>query len=249
MSELITIHNVRGYVDHDGTAQLNLEDISRGLGFTQEKDGKEYVRWETVYRYLEEFGYKYPLDSSQLVGKANFIPENIFYRLAMKAKNETAEKFQVLVADEILPSIRKTGQYTAKPVTALEALAQTVKVLQEQESRIQQLEGTTQTIKDTIITQPDNWREDINKMFNRIVDSIGGQKFRELRAESYKLLEERARVDLQRRLVNLRGRLFEQGANKTTIEKANKLDIIEQDPKLREIYSIIIKEYTIKYVA
>ena len=40
-----------------------------------------------------------------------FIPENIFYRLAMKAKNETAERFQALVADEILPSIRKRGMY------------------------------------------------------------------------------------------------------------------------------------------
>ena len=29
----------------------------------------------------------------------------------MKAKNETAEKFQALVADEIIPSIRKTGGY------------------------------------------------------------------------------------------------------------------------------------------
>lgn len=31
----------------------------------------------------------------------------------MKAKNETAEKFQALVADEIIPSIRKTGGYIA----------------------------------------------------------------------------------------------------------------------------------------
>ena len=30
----------------------------------------------------------------------------------MKAKNETAEKFQALVADEILPAIRKTGYYS-----------------------------------------------------------------------------------------------------------------------------------------
>lgn len=29
----------------------------------------------------------------------------------MKAKNETAERFQALVADEIIPSIRKHGAY------------------------------------------------------------------------------------------------------------------------------------------
>jgi len=56
MSNLITIQNIRGYLDYDGTAYLNLEDVARGLGFTQIKDGKEYVRRETVYRYLQEEG-------------------------------------------------------------------------------------------------------------------------------------------------------------------------------------------------
>ena len=75
------------------------------MKFTQEKNGVEYIRFETVNRYLQEFGF------SQQVGKDDFIPENIFYRLAMKAKNEIAEKFQAKVADEILPAIRKHGAY------------------------------------------------------------------------------------------------------------------------------------------
>lgn len=49
-------------------------------------------------------------------GHDGFIPENIFYRLAMKAKNEVAESFQAKVADEIIPSIRKHGMY-ATPQT------------------------------------------------------------------------------------------------------------------------------------
>ena len=105
MSNVITIQNVRGY-EKDGTVYLNLEDTARGLGFTQEKNGVEYIRFETVNRYLQEFGF------SQQVGKDDFIPENIFYRLAMKAKNEVAEKFQAIVADEILPTIRRTGSYS-----------------------------------------------------------------------------------------------------------------------------------------
>ena len=40
-----------------------------------------------------------------------FIPENIFYKLCMKANNETARKFQDIVGDEILPAIRKNGGY------------------------------------------------------------------------------------------------------------------------------------------
>ena len=102
-NEIITIKNVRGYIDEKGTAWLNLEDVARGLGFTQIKNKKEYIRWETVISYCNEF--------SQQVGKESFIPENVFYKLCMKANNEVARKFQDRVCDEILPSIRKYGMY------------------------------------------------------------------------------------------------------------------------------------------
>lgn len=106
MTDQVIEHiGVRGYLDDKGTAQLNVEDVARGLGFTQKKNETVYVRWETVSGYLKEFGF------SQQVGKDDFIPENIFYRLAMKAKNDTGEIFQAKVADEILPAIRKHGGY------------------------------------------------------------------------------------------------------------------------------------------
>ena len=107
MSNLITISNVRGFIDKEGTAQLNLEDVSKGLGFTQVKNEKDYVRWERVNEYLKEYGFP-------TSGENDFIPENIFYLLAMKASNQTAVAFQMKVANEILPSIRKTGSYSTK---------------------------------------------------------------------------------------------------------------------------------------
>lgn len=112
--KLIEINGVRGYIDDNGTAQLNLEDVSRGLGFTQTAaSGNEVVRWERVNKYLAELKF---IPTS---GYDQYIPENIFYRLAMKAKNETAEIFQSKVADEILPTIRKTGSYSIQPQLAL----------------------------------------------------------------------------------------------------------------------------------
>jgi len=100
---LMTIENVRGYIDANGTAHLNLEDVARGLGFTETKGN--YIRWQRVEGYLQEIGF------STSGERLEYIPENIFYRLAMKAKNEIAEKFQAKVADEILPAIRKHGGY------------------------------------------------------------------------------------------------------------------------------------------
>lgn len=111
--EVISISGVDCY-EKDGIAYLKLENVARGLGFikTEMKQGTKYVtiRWERVFRFLEELGFDHKWV------KDNFIPENIFYRLAMKAKNETAEKFQAKVADEIIPSIRKHGIYATDNV-------------------------------------------------------------------------------------------------------------------------------------
>lgn len=60
-----------------------------------------FWRWELIF----VIGFPNKL------GKNDYIPENIFYRLAMKAKNEAAEQFQAKVADEVIPSIRKHGAY------------------------------------------------------------------------------------------------------------------------------------------
>lgn len=104
--QILTIDGVSCY-EEDGTAYLKLENVARGLGFTQMKSGTEYVRWDRIEGYLCEMGFPHKW------GKGDYIPENIFYRLAMKAKNEVAEKFQAKVADEIIPSIRKHGAYIA----------------------------------------------------------------------------------------------------------------------------------------
>lgn len=106
-NEIMTINGVSCY-EKDGIAYLNLEAVARGLGFTKKANsGNEVVNWTRVRGYLSDLGVV------QKCTTGDFIPENIFYRLAMKAKNETAEKFQALVADKIIPSIRKTGGYIA----------------------------------------------------------------------------------------------------------------------------------------
>ena len=102
---------VRGY-EEDGVAYLHIEDAARGLGFTEQKDGVEYVRWRTVDSHLSSLAFATCCESGN--PHDYYIPENIFYRLCMKAKNEVAEKFQAKVADEIIPSIRKTGSYSIR---------------------------------------------------------------------------------------------------------------------------------------
>ena len=154
--------------ERDGTAYLRLEDVARGLGFTQtqNKNGVEYtsIRWETINRYLEEIGFPNKL------GKDSYIPENIFYRLAMKAKNETAEKFQALVADEIIPSIRKTGSYMMPKLSKeMQALFMLDDRTQKQERRLTALENT--------MTVDYNQQRVLRKSISRaVISALGDEK-------------------------------------------------------------------------
>lgn len=112
--DIITVNGINCY-EEDGVVYLNLEAVARGLGFTtsQKIGEKEYVnvRWQRVEDYLTEIGF------ATSGKRPDFIPENIFYRLAMKAKNEVAERFQALIADEVIPSIRKNGGYLTPALT------------------------------------------------------------------------------------------------------------------------------------
>lgn len=107
---------------------------------------------------------------------------------------------------------------------------------------------TTEHIKEAVQPIFDNWRENINQKFNRIQRNAD-KPFSELRNEMYQLLEHRAGCDLGTRLRNKKQRMFDSGCTKTAVSKVNKMDIIEEEKKLREIFGKIVSEYEIKYCA
>ncbi|ENY5525068.1 ORF6C domain-containing protein [Staphylococcus pseudintermedius] len=106
---------------------FDLETVAKSLGFTQIKNGKQYIRWETINKYLGKY-------LSQEVGKGDFIPESMVYKLAFKAGNSTAEKFQDWLAMEVLPAIRQTGIYQvpSDPMQALELMFKATKQTKEE---------------------------------------------------------------------------------------------------------------------
>ena len=105
---------------------------------------------------------------------------------------------------------------------------------------------TTEAIKDAVKPIFDNWRVEINSKFNRIQKNVD-QPFNVLRGEMYKELEERAGCNLDIRLKHRRENMEKNGCSKSRINSLNKMDVIEEEKKLREIFSKIVSEYEIKY--
>lgn len=147
-TSLVCISGVRGY-EENGVAYLHIEDSARGLGFTEKKDGVEYVMWRRVENHLTNLGFGTSAENENQKPHDYYIPENIFYRLCMKAKNEVAEAFQAKVADEIIPSIRRTGSYSittpALPKTYPEALRALAAEVEAKEKALQERDEAVRT--------------------------------------------------------------------------------------------------------
>lgn len=103
---------VRCIKKKDGSISINIGDAAIGLGMIKKdyKNDKTYIRpnMSGINVHLKSFG----ITDSEFT-KDDFIHESYIYLLAMKASNQTAQKFQMWLATVVIPSIRKHGAYIA----------------------------------------------------------------------------------------------------------------------------------------
>ena len=243
--EIINISGVDCY-EKDGIVYLNLETVARGLGFTKRAEsGNEVVNWTRVRGYLADLGVV------QKCTTGDYIPENIFYRLAMKAKNEAAEAFQAKIADEVIPQIRRTGAYRTKSMTQNELIAAMAQANVEQERKILALEERADRNEEMLTelanvfdvpTCPDrgHWQEEMNCRINSICQSYE-LNYQSFRKRLYERLELQLGVDLEARQRNLKKRLKESGAKYDEVQKVSKLHVISRDASLRAAFELIVR--------
>jgi anti-repressor protein len=115
-----------------------------------------------------------------------------------------------------------------------------------QEQRVNQLETKINVMQSNLLQEhKDDWRTYINKVLNSI--GYKTSNYRDIKNNSYKELEKRANCRLEVRLSNLKARALTNGMSPTKVNNLNYLDILEDEPRLREIYLGIIREFAIKY--
>ncbi len=103
-----------------------------------------------------------------------------------------------------------------------------------------------QAIKDVITLNPRaEWRKKTNKILCSIGNKIGDYKTP--RDKAYEALKNRGRCRPSLLLSNLKQRATINGLAKSKVDDLNLLDVLENEPRLREIYITIVKEMAIKY--
>lgn len=204
-------------------------------------------------------------------GKQNMtiINESGLYALIFGSKLDSAKRFKHWVTSEVLPSIRKNGNYQMMKQESSE-LSPQLQMLQGLLDQMKETEiankkrdrqialaqetaekavETTERMKDEIISPFDNWRDDINKKVRQI-SIASGIPYQGLFTTIYADLEHIGRCDLSTRQRNKRDRMERAGCTKTDIQKeTTKIAVIEDDARLKQIFEDIVRKYGMKYLA
>ena len=107
-------------------------DVAKALGYNNPRDA--------VSRHCKGV-VKHDTPTSSGVQLMSYINEGDLYRLIMKSKLPSAEKFEAWVMDEVLPTIRKAGSYR-KPLTTVEQIQVIATGFLDHEERLNRLENT-----------------------------------------------------------------------------------------------------------
>lgn len=222
--------------ERDGETWFCLKDICDPLGL-RPRDVRERLKQDGV----DTIALTDALGRSQ---QATFVNEGNLYRAIFQSRKPEAERFTDWVTEEVLPSIRKTGGYSAKPMTLTENVAAQAQILLEQEKRLTRIEQRVETAL-TAIARPggDTWVEDMKAAIaayckaTGLTDAVG-------RGRLYAMLDREANCSTDARLTRLRGRKKEAGERRRDYMALTKLDAVAVDKKLRVAFEGIVARET-----
>ena len=136
-----------------------LSDICKALNLTNPTMVLNAIKSE----FDDDLSLTYPIiDNLGRKQNATFVTEPQLYFVLMRSDKPTAKEFRKWVNTEVLPSIRKTGSYSQKPLSQIEILQSSVAILAEQEKKISLLENKT----DDLYKEQLKTKHNINRLLN-----------------------------------------------------------------------------------
>lgn len=121
-------------------------------------------------------------------GEANIISESGFYSLVLRSRKSVAKPFRIWVTSEVLPSIRKTGSYTANQSNKMELMLDDMKVVYAQINNMEDLLAEQNKKLDRVVdnlTLSTRQQQKIYKVAkDRVNHLLGGAHSKEYKANS-----------------------------------------------------------------
>lgn len=155
----------------DGKPYFVATDVATALGYATPRDA--------VLRHCKGV-VKRDTPTSSGVQSMSYINEGDLYRLIMKSKLPSAEKFERWVMDEVLPTIRKTGSYN-KPMSTAEKIKLLAQGNEELNERVEKVEDKLDSLENDMPLYGCEIEELKNHISRRAINILDGKN-----SEAYK---------------------------------------------------------------
>jgi len=134
---------IRTILDKNGDPWFVALDVCKTLGISNSSNVISRLDDEEK----DEVAIADPIGRPQ---NTTIINESGLYSVILNSRKPEAKKFKKWITSEVLPTIRKTGQYQSRALTPLEQLEQTVMILKDQQAQLTAIESRVQHVEDTI---------------------------------------------------------------------------------------------------
>lgn len=171
------------------------------------------------------------------------------YGLVLGSRKPEARAFKRWIKHDVLPTIRRTGSYSARPMTLAEQALAQAQILVDHEKQLAELsesvdklerfnDGIVAVLAPTAIS--DGWQEQMNRKVRQYCLDYD-LDYRVAFNQLYMTVESSTRSDLSRRVENRRRRILQNGGTRAEADKVTKLSVIANDAALRNAFDLALK--------
>lgn len=247
MKELIKINT-----NEEGKQLVSARELYLGLGLNKAVWSRWYktniLENDFFKKNLDWVGVQHDVEGNEVQDFA--ISLDFAKHIAMMARTEKSHEYRnyFIKCEEELKNqnkptciedvlIQSLQEMKAVKQTALEAKEEAAKSREE-----------IQAMREAVTLDTNGWRKETATLINKIANKLGGfEHIRNVREESYKLLNENYCVDINRRLKNKQKNMALEGVSRSKINKVNVLDVIAEDKKLLNGYINIVTKMAIRH--
>lgn len=171
------------------------------------------------------------------------------YGLVLGSRKPEAKAFKRWIKHDVLPTIRRTGSYSARPMTLAEQALAQAQILVDHEKQLAELsesvdklerfnDGIVAVLAPTAVS--DGWQEQMNRKVRQYCLDYD-LDYRVAFNQLYMTVESSTRSDLTRRVENRRKRILQNGGTRAEADKVTKLSVIANDAALRNAFDLALK--------